>query len=75
MARPLPLHFALLVFTGWVSRQEAITYFAHYNAERNHQARGKELIDPDPALQGGAGEIACSERLGGLLRFYHRAAA
>ena len=50
-------------------------YFSLYNSERNHQSLDNELIEPEPALQGGAGEIQCCERLGGLLRFYHRAAA
>ena len=44
----------------------------HYNAERPHQGLGNELIAGTPAL--GAGEVVEHERLGGLLRSYHRAA-
>jgi hypothetical protein len=32
------------------------------------------IIDP-PANAAGAGPIVCRERIGGLLRFYHRKAA
>ena len=46
-------------------------YVEHYHGERNHRGIGNELIDgkPNPT-----GEIACRERLGGLLKHYHRAA-
>lgn len=55
-------------------------YLAHYHTERNHQGLENKLIDPrdevvtadsdsDPTLP-----IECRERLGGMLRYYHRAA-
>ena len=47
-------------------------YLAHYNHERNHQGIGNELIDGRPVC--GSGAIECSERLGGLLKYYRRAA-
>ena len=40
--------------------------------ERNHQGLDNKLIDSD--LLDGRGEIECRERLGGLLKYYHRAA-
>jgi transposase InsO family protein len=46
-------------------------YVAHYHTERNHQGFEGRLIEP-PADDSGAGPIDCRERLGGLLRFYHR---
>ena len=49
-------------------------YVAHYNAERPHQGRGNRLIEPTMAANA-VGPIQCRERLGGLLRFYHREAA
>jgi len=49
-------------------------YAMRYNAERNHQGLGGRLIDP-PSNDNAAGSIECHERLGGLLRFYHRGAA
>jgi putative transposase len=47
-------------------------YLVHFNHERNHQGIGNELIDGDAAT--GTGSVECRERLGGLLKFYHRAA-
>ena len=50
-----------------------------YNAERPHQARGNVPL-PDADEEGPrilpfpSGEVRCRERLGGLLRHYHRAA-
>lgn len=48
-------------------------YVQHYNHERCHQGLGNELIDP--VREEGDGGVVCRERLGGLLRFYHRSAA
>jgi transposase InsO family protein len=48
-------------------------FVAHYHAERNHQGLGNDLIAPEPRLLAGA-HVRCRERLGGLLRYYHRAA-
>ena len=57
-------------------KSRAVSEFAeHYNFERPHQSLGNGLIDPDEALRGEAGEVVRRERLGGLLNFYHRAAA
>jgi putative transposase len=49
-------------------------YVAHYHEERNHQGLAGQLILP-PANLNQPGPIVCRERLGGLLRFYHRKAA
>jgi hypothetical protein len=43
----------------------------HYNRERNHQGIGNKLVDGKAAVRSGA--IECSERLGGLLKYYSRA--
>jgi putative transposase len=48
-------------------------YAAHYHGERNHQGLGNELITPETRPLRGA-HVHCRERLGGLLRYYHRAA-
>ena len=51
-------------------------YAAHYHFERNHQGIGNNLIIPQPgAGKCTEGAIKCRERLGGLLKFYHRKAA
>jgi putative transposase len=48
-------------------------FVAHYHRERNHQGLGNELITPETHPLRGT-QVRCRERLGGLLRYYHRAA-
>lgn len=47
-------------------------YPAHYHRERNHQGIGNELVEAVDLA--GVGDVRCRERLGGLLKYYHRAA-
>ena len=49
-------------------------YVAHYNRERPHQGLGGAFVVA-PANENASGPIECTERLGGLLRFYSRQAA
>lgn len=46
-------------------------YCEHYHTERAHQGLDNNIIEPPPQ---GTGPIECQERLGGLLKFYRRAA-
>jgi len=46
-------------------------YVQHYHTERAHQGLDNNLIEPPPQGDGG---IVRQERLGGLLKFYRRAA-
>jgi putative transposase len=48
-------------------------FVAHYHGERNHQGLGNELITPETRPLR-ATHVRCRQRLGGLLRYYHRAA-
>ena len=48
-------------------------FVAHYHGEWNHQGLGNELISPETHPAHGT-HVRCRERLGGLLRYYHRAA-
>ncbi len=52
-------------------------YLSHYHEERNHQGKKNLILFPLPADRIGepTGEIRTRERLGDLLRFYHREAA
>jgi len=51
-------------------------YVEHYHAERPHQGKGNVIPFPAPRAEGAAdGPIECRERLGGLLKYYHRKAA
>jgi putative transposase len=47
----------------------------HYHRERNHQGKNNRILVPCEEVGRAAGEIQCRERLGGLLRYYYRAAA
>ena len=49
-------------------------YGEHYHGERNHQGIGNRLIDAPADESRRVGAIECRERLGGLLRYYRRAA-
>ena len=64
-----------LILLGEAHLRRAVhEYIAHYNAERPHQGlEGRFVIQP--ANRNHDGRIQSSERLGGLLRFYHRVAA
>ena len=65
-----------MVFFGEKSLHAAtLSYIDHYHAERNHQGVGNQLLIPDNEVNRTVGEIACRERLGGLLRYYYRKAA
>ena len=48
-------------------------FVTHSRWERNHQGLGNELIMPETRPLGGT-RVRCRARLGGLLRYYHRAA-
>jgi putative transposase len=51
-------------------------YVAHYHQERPHQAKGNVVLMPSPdQATVRQGPIRCRERLGGLLKYYHCAAA
>ena len=65
-----------MIFFGERSLRRAIRDFvAHYHAERNHQGLDNRTIEPAKRSGSDIGATQCLERLGGLLRFYHRAVA
>jgi transposase InsO family protein len=65
-----------MVFFGERSLQVAAAEFlSHFHAERNHQGLGNRLIEPGEQVGRTAGDVACRERLGGMLRYYYRKAA
>jgi hypothetical protein len=62
-----------LVLLGEGPLQRSLTEFtAHYHLERNHQGKCNKLLTPLPQKKGR--KIHCHQRLGGLLKFYGRAA-
>ena len=65
-----------LVLVGEASLHRALeAYIVHYHRERNHQGLGNRLIDPGGRRFSATAPVRCRQRLGGLLRFYHREAA
>ena len=62
-----------MIFFGERRFRAAVSsYVEHYHTERAHQGLGNERIERVGAV--GDGEVVCSERLGGLLKCYRRAA-
>ncbi len=67
-----------LILFGERSLRRALHDFQiHYHAERNHQDKGNVLLFPTAAQAKNHvdGPVGCRERLGGLLKYYHREAA
>jgi hypothetical protein len=51
-------------------------YVSHYHEERPHQGKGNIILFPSTQVTSGSeAPIDCRERLGGLLKYYHRKAA
>jgi hypothetical protein len=59
---------------GWNDQKFHHTFLGPLHRERNHQGLGNRLIEPGPEVGRRNGRIDCHERLGGLLRYYYRAA-
>ncbi|MEN6427373.1 MAG: integrase core domain-containing protein, partial [Phycisphaerales bacterium] len=62
----------LILFSEERLRYVLYSYLQYYHHERIHQGFGRII---EPQHEGNQGEIICVERLGGLLRSYHRKAA
>jgi putative transposase len=56
-------------------RRALSNYVDHFHGERNHQGKGNVLLFPRATDWPREGPVRCRERLGGLLRYYHREAA
>jgi transposase InsO family protein len=68
---------ARLVLFGEAMLRHALTqYVAQFHHERNHQGKGNVLLFPAVSQdREPEGPMQCRERLGGLLKYYTRAAA
>jgi putative transposase len=65
-----------MIFFGQASLQYAIRQFmAHYHTERNHQGLENRLLQPVSATALPHYPVQRRQRLGGMLNYYHRAAA
>jgi putative transposase len=68
---------ARLILCGERALLHALTeYVVHFHRERPHQGKGNVVLMPvAERSQRREGPIPCQERLGGLLKYYYRAAA
>ena len=67
-----------MILFGEASLRHVLSHYTHhFHNERNHQGKGNVILFPVPADRIGetSGQIRTRERLGGLLKFYHREAA
>jgi hypothetical protein len=65
-----------VVLFGERSLRRALSeYVEHFHAERNHQGKDNVLLFPRDTDVHREGPVQCRERLGELLRYYHREAA
>jgi putative transposase len=65
-----------LVFFGEASLRRAVGQFLeHYHRERNHQGLNNRLIEAGDGIGRSVGTVHCRQRLGGILKYYHRSAA
>ena len=65
-----------MIFFGEKSLRRALCEFAeYYHTERNHQGLENNIIDFREEVGSTDGPVQRRERLGGMLSYYHRAAA
>ena len=65
----------LILFSEASLRRVLTEHLAHYHSERNHQGKRNLLLFPAPVDTSPLGKpILCKQRLGGLLKYYARAA-
>jgi len=65
----------VLLFGERSLRRALSNYVDHFHGERNHQGKGNVLLFARVSDRQREGPVQCRERLGGLLRYYHREAA
>ena len=66
---------AKVILSGERSLRRALSaYVDHFHAKRNHKGKGNILLFPRNTDRHREGPVQRRERLGGLLRYYHREA-
>jgi putative transposase len=65
----------MILFGETPLRETVNEFLIHYHGERAHQGLDHQILEPGPEAGQQEGEIVCRERLGGLLKYYHRQAA
>ncbi len=65
-----------MIFFGEASLRAAVNAFvAHYHEERSHQSFDNSILAPRIDVGRAVGAVKRRDRRGGILRYYHRAAA
>ena len=64
----------LILFGEASLRRVLAEYETHYHEERNHQGKGNVILFPSEGSAAEDGPVRCRERLGELLKYYHREA-
>jgi transposase InsO family protein len=65
----------MIFFGGRHLRYAINEYIQHYHTERNHQGIGNQLIEGRNKDAENTGPVVARTRVGGMLKYYHRAAA
>jgi transposase InsO family protein len=66
----------LMLFGEGSLRYALAAYTTHYHQERPHQGKGNVVLMPSPEHAAKrASPLRCRDRIGGLLKYYHREAA
>lgn len=66
----------MILFGEQSLRHVLSEYITHFHRERPHQGKGNVILFPSaPSKPNSDSPIECQERLGGLLKYYHRKAA
>ena len=65
----------MIVFGEQPLRRATVSFLEHYHGERNHQGPDNKIIEPAMEVGRCDKKIACRERLGGMLKYYHLQAA
>jgi putative transposase len=65
----------IILFGETALRNAPTEFLLHYHGERAHQGLDHQILHPEPEVGQKVGVITCRERLGGLLKYYHRQAA
>jgi len=67
----------LILFGEASLRRVLRQYLIYFHRERNHQGKGNVLLFPPNRQSASSADrsVRCRERLGGLLKYYHREAA
>jgi hypothetical protein len=64
----------LILFGETSLRRAAAQFETHFHEERPHQGKGNVILFPSAEENDVSRPIRCRERLGGLLKYYHREA-